>query len=317
MNIHSKAVEQRHRHTRPFGVLPTIADFSSTPEIQKERNRMFRVKIISLLVVVFAIFLSSCAPGAQYTLPPDLTLVPGTDIPQQVATYISNALTQTAMPPATSTPVFGEATLPVGNEATFTPNPVIIGSSAQTLYQSPSLGIQFSYPAAWYLRESSGGVTLTSFDPSNPPHKLEWRYETTSMQFGFKVFIAPPGSFDDWVESARQSANSNQLTITEEERFQIANQPAHRLPLVSGSGGVINQILTAINGRYLEINVEGNYKNNLARTVLNSMQPFSPSGLKPPDSDTPAAGICGEAQGDPVSIVLGIGPDGIPLAGGG
>jgi hypothetical protein len=42
---------------------------------------------------------------------------------------------------------------------------------------------------------------------------------------------------------------------------------------------------------------------------------FSSSGLKPPDSDTPAAGICGEAQGDPVSIVLGIGTDGIPLAG--
>jgi hypothetical protein len=39
------------------------------------------------------------------------------------------------------------------------------------------------------------------------------------------------------------------------------------------------------------------------------------SGLKPPDSDTPAAGICSNTQGDPVSIVLGIGLDGIPLAG--
>src|SRR3972149_4636186 len=180
MNIHSKAVEQRHRHTRPFGVLPTIADFSSTPEIQKERNKMFRVKIISLLVVVFAIFLSSCAPGAQYTLPPDMTLVPGTDIPQQVATYVSNALTQTAMPPATSTPVHGEATLPVGNDAASSPIPGIIGSSAHTLYQSPLLGIQFSYPAAWYLREAPDGVTITSFDPSNPPHKLEWTDQTTS-----------------------------------------------------------------------------------------------------------------------------------------
>lgn len=43
--------------------------------------------------------------------------------------------------------------------------------------------------------------------------------------------------------------------------------------------------------------------------------PSSSSGLKPADSDTPAAGICGEPQGDPVPIVLGIGPDGIPLAG--
>jgi len=38
-------------------------------------------------------------------------------------------------------------------------------------------------------------------------------------------------------------------------------------------------------------------------------------GLKLPDSETPAAGICGEVQGDPVSIVLGLGLDGIPLAG--
>lgn len=37
--------------------------------------------------------------------------------------------------------------------------------------------------------------------------------------------------------------------------------------------------------------------------------------LKPADSDTPAAGICGEAPYDPVSILLGSGPDGLPLAG--
>ena len=44
--------------------------------------------------------------------------------------------------------------------------------------------------------------------------------------------------------------------------------------------------------------------------------PSSSSGLKPPNSESPAAGICQEAQqGDLVSIVLGIGADGIPLAG--
>jgi hypothetical protein len=126
---------------------------------------MFRAKIISLLIMVFAVFLSSCAPGAQYTLSPDMTLAPGTDIPQQMETYVSNALTQTPMPPATSTPV------------------------------------------------DIGAV------PTSIPR---------------------------------------------------ATGPSQSLPS---------------------------------------------SGLKLPDSETPAAGICGEAQGDPVSIVLGIGPDGIPLAG--
>lgn len=37
--------------------------------------------------------------------------------------------------------------------------------------------------------------------------------------------------------------------------------------------------------------------------------------LKPADSDTPAAGICADTQYDPVSIPLGSGPDGLPLAG--
>jgi hypothetical protein len=39
------------------------------------------------------------------------------------------------------------------------------------------------------------------------------------------------------------------------------------------------------------------------------------TGLKPADSDTPAAGICGEAQGDPVEVLLGSGADGLPLGG--
>jgi len=103
--------------------------------------------------MAFAIFISSCAPGTQYTLPPDLTQMPGTDMPQMVATVTTDMFTQT-LEPVTSTAIPGVATVP------------------------------------------------------------------------------PP-----------------------------------------------------------------------------------PGGLKPPDGETPAAGICGEVQSDPVSIILGLGPDGIPLAG--
>ena len=67
---------------------------------------MFRTKIIFVLVIVFAIVLSSCTPGAQYTLPPDLTLAPGTDIPQQMATVTPDIFTQISEP-VTSTPVLG------------------------------------------------------------------------------------------------------------------------------------------------------------------------------------------------------------------
>ncbi|HET9905306.1 MAG TPA: hypothetical protein VFQ23_01655, partial [Anaerolineales bacterium] len=113
---------------------------------------MFRGKSTFPLVVLFAVFLSSCAPGAEFNPLPGMTRMPGTDIPQQVDISIPDILTQTAVP-VTSTPV-------------------------------------------------------------------------------------PDGA---------------------------------------------------------------------------SPTPSS-TGLKPPDSDTPAAGICGDAQSDPVSIVLGMGPDGIPLA---
>ena len=274
---------------------------------------MFRIKTIFLSILLLAIFLSSCAPGSEFTLPPGLTLIPGTDIPQQVATFVSGALTQTAYP-ATPMPVVDVTTIPSGNDAPATPTPLPANPSAYIPYQSVSLGIQFNYPSNWYLQETPGGVTLTSYHPANPPHKLEWTDQTVSMQFGFKVFIVPPASFDAWVESAKQAALSAGLSIYAEERFQIANQSAAHLTLVSGSGGVIHQVLTGLSGRYIEINIEGNY--NLAKTVLDSIQPLSSSELKPADSETPASGICSDAAGDPVNIILGIDPaSGMPLGG--
>jgi len=123
--------------------------------------------------MLLVIILSSCTPDTKYTLPPDLTVVPGTDVAQQMAPFVSDALTQTALPPATSTPVPGVATLSAGNDA---------------------------------------------------------------------VSTSDPG-------------------------------------------------------------------------IINSTQPLPSNGLKPADSDTPAAGICGEAQGDPVTIILGTDSSGMPLAG--
>ncbi len=226
--------------------------------------------ITKILVVLFLITLTACAPGAQYTFSP-----------------------------ATFTPIPVPSTLPG------------IFSTAQKIYLNPNMGIQFSYPESWYLQELPSGqpsiVTVTSFDPAFPPHKLEWTDQTASIQFSFMVLLNPPDSFDAWVESAKQTALANQLSIFAEERFLIANQPAAHLSLVSGSGGVIHQVLTILNGRYYEINIEAaNF--NLAKTVLDTVQPVSSGELRPPDSDTPADGICGDAQGNPVNIILGKDP---------
>jgi len=269
-----------------------------------KRITSFSLVLSCILVVV------ACTPGTSITIPPDMTLMPGTDIPQQVATYVANAFTQTAVLSATDMPYVARPITPVGTEA---------GSSSGTtsliLYQSSTLGIQFSYPATWYRQEMPEGVVIASFEPTNRPPESDWTYDTTHMQFGFKVFVTPPGSFDEWIESARQAATTNELIILEEEPFAIANQSAHRLTLVSNSGKVVNQVLAILDGRYIDINVEGNYQNNLARTVLYSIQPYSSSGLKPVDYQVPASGICGDALGDPANIILGTDGGGIPLAG--
>jgi len=266
-------------------------------------------------LIVFVVFLYGCAPGVGPILPRRGTLIPGTDVPQQVATIVADALTQTAFPStASSFPI--PATLPVNN------------ASGQKAYQSSSFGIQFSYPEAWYLQEETSSqdiwgvsqqvpaILLTSFDPANPPHKLEWTNQTVSTQFRMLPYVTVQfyKSLDAWVENARQIALANQLSIFAEERFLIANQPAARLSLISGSGSVIDQVLTILNGHYFEINIEAP-DFNLARTVLDTLRPISSGGLKPADSETPAAGICSEPQGDPVNIILGIDPSGLPKAG--
>lgn len=68
---------------------------------------MLRSKSTFLLILLFAIFLSACAPDAKYNPSPASPLVPGTEIPQQMATVTSDSLTGAAIPAVTSTPTIG------------------------------------------------------------------------------------------------------------------------------------------------------------------------------------------------------------------
>jgi len=242
------------------------------------------------LFLLFLIPLTACTPQA---------------VPQQeqVETIVAAMLTQTA----------ASATLTPAPEPSAEP----VVSVPHKIYSSAILGIKFSYPESWYLQESTpdqpASIIVTSFDPANPPHKLEWTDQTISMQFRLIPAGSVPEALDAWVESAKQTAVETQLSIFEEERFLIADQPAARLTLVSGSGGIIHQVLTILDGRNFEINIEGNL--DLAKSVLSTLQTISSSGLKPADSDTPAAGICSESPGDQVVITLGTDSSGLPLAG--
>lgn len=263
-------------------------------------------KLSHINAFVLVILLASCTPVGQAASPV------GTEIPQQVELIVADALTQTASA-AMATPFPKETPLPIGN------------SASQRLYKNIDLGIQLSYPESWYLQESVSSsdifgvvtqipvISITSFDPAGPPHKLDFTEQTVSAQIRFQPIGTRPVSLENWVQAHRQAARDGQMDIVAEESILISGQPGRYLFLLSGSGGMIHQVLTILNQQEVEINIEGNYA--LAKAVLDTIQLLAPGGLKPADSDTPAAGICGEPQDDPVSIVLGLGPDGLPKAG--
>jgi len=249
------------------------------------------------------ITLTACALGTLSLLPKFKTPVSESNLHGQVATIGGGDLTQTIAPVIT-TP------FPP-------PSDLSVLSTYQKIYQSTALGIQFDLPENWYLQEFTDAqiatVVVTSFDPANPPHKLEWTDQTISMQFRRLPAGSAPQNLDAWVESAKPSAVATHLTLFEEERFLIANQPAARLTLVSGSGGIIHQIMTILDGRHYEINIQGNL--DLGKSALSTLHPISSGGLKPAESETPAAGICMEPQDEYVAIELGVDKSGMPLAG--
>jgi len=264
-------------------------------------------RIRSSVILVLLLTLTACAPGT-------------TTVPQQIATIVADTFTQTAFP-VTATPASGvETPTPIPRISAAPVNP-----TNQSIYESPVMGILFSYPENWYARKSTSSsdifgvitevpaVTITSFNPDSPPHKLEWTDQTISMQFRSQPIGTRPVSVENWIDSHRQAALNYQLQIYSEERFLIANQSAIRLSLVSGSGGIIDQVVTILNNQEIEINIQGNY--NIAKMVLDSIQPLSAIGLVPADADSPAAGICGSIQDDPVTIILGLDSSGMPLAG--
>lgn len=242
------------------------------------------------VALLLSLALASCTSGM---------FPPGSDPPSDLATAQAGMRTQA--PGADAPPA--------------TPPPDLLAS--RTAFLSPELGIQFSYPDNWYLRESPStqppAVVLSSFDPDNPLHRLEWTPATTVMTFTLKMLVSPPASLEAWLESARQDARAAELSIFADERLEIAGQPAALLTLVSASGGILHLVLMDLGGRYYEIAVEGSF--DAVRPVLESIQPFVAAGLKPPDSATPTSGICSDPQGDPVALTLGVGPDLIPLAG--
>jgi len=146
-----------------------IADFLFWLKSRK-RDGMFRVRTISLFVILVVILLSACAPGSTVMFPPGTTLVPGIDNSQQLPTYVSNALTQTMLPPLTSTTVPGAATLSPGNGATTTSIPRI-GSSLQPLPSGKLKPAESDTPASGTCSEAQDDPVsiVLGMDPSGLP----------------------------------------------------------------------------------------------------------------------------------------------------
>jgi hypothetical protein len=187
--------------------------------------------------------------------------------------------------------------------------------SQPVFWQDTVLGLAFELPAGWYtLPAAEGrGVTVSSFDPEREPHKLEWTDQMARMHVRLPAAAEAPMPLEVWLEQARAAASAAHLDVTAVEETQVAGQAAYRLTLVSGSGGVVQQVLALVDGRPVEMLVEGNPE--LVQPVLDTLRIYPPDGLKPADSETPAAGICAEVKGETALIELGTGPDGLPLAG--
>lgn len=212
-----------------------------------------------------------------------------------------NAATRLLSPPSTQAPIPSPEAIDTATPLA----PTVAALPSLTTYKNTTLSIILDYPATWYLQDEIPDqpltVQLTSFDPASPPHKLEWDAQTMSINIHMIPQENSPQDLNTWAESAKQAAIADHLDVFSEERIELAHGwQAARLTLVSGSGGIIDQVLTILDGRPYEIIIQGNFE--LARTVLDTLQPIA--ALKPPDSDTPASGICPQFDGEIVEITI-------------
>jgi hypothetical protein len=181
----------------------------------------------------------------------------------------------TSLVPASPTPT-PTAPLPTspGQTANKDDLPTATVSSTADTYLSSQLGIAVEYPIGWYVQDAPAepvDVLLTSYDPADPPHKLEWGPTTVSI--GIRAM--PPeealDSLETWMESAKQEALAEMLSVFAEERLILATgYAAAHITLVSGSGGIIEHVLVDMDGRYFDIIVLGNFE--LAITVLDTLR---------------------------------------------
>jgi hypothetical protein len=160
---------------------------------------------------------------------------------------------------------------------TFPAVPSVTSSSRINTYRGDMLGITFDYPSGWYLQdipEEPFELLLTSYDPTSPPHKLEWDEDTVSLRIRLLPISLFSDSLDVWIENTRKALAESHLSIFAEERLTLATGlHAARITVVSGSGGTLDDFLILINGDDYEIVVEGNFA--LAKTVLDTLKPMT------------------------------------------
>lgn len=210
----------------------------------------------------------------------------------------------TAQPPTEEPPTLTPS-LPASEEP-LTPtaaSPATLTTTKSIRSSSPDVSLE--YPESWYVQENPASapfsLLITSFNPASPPHKLEWDSQTVSI--GIREIPAgeAPVDLDAWAEKSKQEAEVTHLQVAGEERITVGQSiQAVRLTFVSGSGGIVDQVLVIHDDQAYEILVQGNF--DLVKPVLDTLQITSP--LKPPDSESPVSGICASAEGEIVEITL-------------
>lgn len=130
-------------------------------------------------------------------------------------------------------------------------------------YMDPALGIMFEYPSNWILQtqpREPADLVLTSFDPANPPHKLEWDEGTIKMEIRFLPAARAPATLDEWKYYIldEHHIDGTSLYISGEELLTLSSGSSlEHVTVSSGSGGIFHFAYLILGGRHLEFSVEG------------------------------------------------------------
>lgn len=145
---------------------------------------------------------------------------------------------------------------------------------AELTYIVPGV-FSIAYPADWFVSRVSSGETtsfdLTSFNPAGEVPNLKFAPDEVAMTFTVVGVGIEPGDLNVWTDEVVAEMDTVSLDVTAVEGLTLpSGLPARRITGVSGSGHIINWVLTIVNERNVIVMWEGNL--GAANAVVNTLR---------------------------------------------